>query len=85
MSVITIRLSLILLSMMRHTDSSGEPLHSVELTDEKLAASDAVVIVTDHSEIDYGRVTKLAKLVVDTRNALSAEVRRDSRARIVRL
>ncbi len=68
-----------------HTDSSGEPLHSIELTDEELKASDAVVIVTDHSEIDYRRVTQLAKLVVDTRNALSADVRRDSRARIVRL
>jgi len=31
---------------------------------------DAVVIVTDHTNVDYGRMAKEASLVVDTRNAL---------------
>jgi len=43
------------------------------------------VIVTNHSQIDYARVTELAALVVDTRNALNGDVRRGSRARIIRL
>jgi UDP-N-acetyl-D-glucosamine dehydrogenase len=42
---------------------------SVELTDEALRSADAVMIVTDHSGIDYGRVKELAKVLVDTRAA----------------
>ncbi len=36
---------------------------------ENLAQYDCVVIVTDHSNIDYRRVVEEAQLVVDTRNA----------------
>jgi UDP-N-acetyl-D-glucosamine dehydrogenase len=68
-----------------HTVGSGEPLQSSPLTDEELRSSDCVVIVTDHTGIDYQRVCRLASLIVDTRNALNGEVRRDSSARIVRL
>ncbi|HLO00392.1 MAG TPA: nucleotide sugar dehydrogenase [Pyrinomonadaceae bacterium] len=68
-----------------HTEGGGEPLESVPLTDEELRASDCVVIVTDHSETDYQRVCRLSSLIVDTRNALNGEVRRDSTARIIRL
>jgi UDP-N-acetyl-D-glucosamine dehydrogenase len=68
-----------------HTMSEAEPLQSVELTDEELQASDCVVIVTDHSEVNYARVTELAQLIVDTRNALGGELRRSSKARIIRL
>jgi UDP-N-acetyl-D-glucosamine dehydrogenase len=42
---------------------------SVPFTDAALEAADAVMVVTDHSSIDYGRVCKNAKLVIDTRNA----------------
>ncbi|HKO99719.1 MAG TPA: nucleotide sugar dehydrogenase [Pyrinomonadaceae bacterium] len=68
-----------------HTEGSGDPISSSELTDDEVSQSDCVIIVTDHSGIDYSRVTKLATLVVDTRNALNGEVRRDSTARIIRL
>ena len=68
-----------------HTDGRGAPLSSVELNDEEINAADCVVIVTNHSQVDYGRVTELASLVVDTRNALNGDLRRDSRARIIRL
>jgi len=68
-----------------HTDVSGEPLSSVPLTDEELKAADCVIIVTDHSEIDYKRVCSLAPLIVDTRNALNGDLRRESSARIIRL
>ena len=68
-----------------HTQGSGEPLQSVPLNDDELGASDCVVIVTDHSEIDYQRVCQLASLIVDTRNALNGDLRRESCARIIRL
>jgi UDP-N-acetyl-D-glucosamine dehydrogenase len=50
-------------------DEDGVRRTSVELTDEELAAADCVVITTDHGVIDYERVVRLARLVVDTRNA----------------
>jgi len=62
-----------------------ESLQSVPLTNEELKSSDCVIIVTDHSEIDYKRVCSLAPLIVDTRNALNGDVRRESSARIIRL
>lgn len=68
-----------------HTDASGEPLASIALSDDELRASDCVVIVTDHSDIDYARVCKMTSLIVDTRNALNGDLRRDSYARIIRL
>lgn len=68
-----------------HTEGGGEPLSSVALTDEELQENDCVVIITDHSDTDYQRVCRLSSLIVDTRNALNGEVRRDSSARIIRL
>jgi UDP-N-acetyl-D-glucosamine dehydrogenase len=44
-------------------------LRSVPLTDETLADSDLVVITTDHDGVDYARVARLAKRVLDTRYA----------------
>jgi UDP-N-acetyl-D-glucosamine dehydrogenase len=46
-----------------------KPLLSRRLSRELVASSDAVIIVTDHSDIDYGMILDHAKLVVDTRNA----------------
>ena len=46
--------------------------HSVECTDEELDGADCVVIVTDHSTLDYARVAERARLLVDTRNAAGA-------------
>jgi UDP-N-acetyl-D-glucosamine dehydrogenase len=68
-----------------HTEGGGEPLSSVDLTDEQIQTADCLIIVTDHSQIDYRRVVNLAPLVVDTRNALNGDLRRGSRARIIRL
>jgi UDP-N-acetyl-D-glucosamine dehydrogenase len=47
----------------------GREHTSVPLTDKEISAADAVVIVTDHSAVDYQRVVALAGVVVDTRNA----------------
>ena len=58
----------------------GHERASVEFNDAELARADAVVIITDHSSIDYQRVVDLAPLVVDTRNATAGLVRRSSGA-----
>jgi UDP-N-acetyl-D-glucosamine dehydrogenase len=42
---------------------------SVSLTAETVAAYDAVLIATDHDNVDYRLVAEHARLVVDTRNA----------------
>lgn len=68
-----------------HIEASGEPLASVPLTDEELRSADCLIIVTDHSGIDYKRVCAATSLIVDTRNALNGDVRRNSSARIIRL
>lgn len=68
-----------------HTEGNGDPLNSVALTDDEIKAADCVVIVTNHSGVDYQRVVNLAPLVVDTRNALNGDLRKDSAARIIRL
>jgi len=36
---------------------------------DNLSAFDCVLIVTDHSDYDYGKIVRESKLVVDTRNA----------------
>jgi UDP-N-acetyl-D-glucosamine dehydrogenase len=58
-----------------HTPA-GAVGRSVPLTDEMLSGADAVMIVTDHSAIDYGRVRRLARILVDTRNAGASRVAR---------
>lgn len=68
-----------------HTGVAGEPLKSVEPSDEEIKSADCVVIVTNHSNIDYKQVIDLAPLVVDTRNALNGDLRNHSSARIIRL
>ena len=47
----------------------GKGFKSVELTPERMAASDCVAILTDHSSYDYQWVVDNSKIVVDTRNS----------------
>jgi UDP-N-acetyl-D-glucosamine dehydrogenase len=51
----------------------GQEFRSVELTSEVVAAADCVMIVTDHTAVDYRMIKRMAKLVVDTRNAIPRE------------
>jgi UDP-N-acetyl-D-glucosamine dehydrogenase len=44
---------------------------SVPLTPARLRKADAVLIVTDHDQVDYGLVARHARLIVDTRNAMA--------------
>jgi UDP-N-acetyl-D-glucosamine dehydrogenase len=57
-------------------DEHGVDLESVPL---EPAAYDCVVIVTDHSTIDYAWVVEEAELVVDLRNATGAKGRQDGK------
>jgi UDP-N-acetyl-D-glucosamine dehydrogenase len=52
----------------------GREFRSVKLTPEIVGAVDCVMIVTDHTAVDYPMIKRTAKLVVDTRNALPKEV-----------
>ena len=47
----------------------GRDLRSVPLTAEGLDAADLVLILTDHTEVDYGFVLQHARLLLDTRFA----------------
>jgi UDP-N-acetyl-D-glucosamine dehydrogenase len=55
------------LHKMRHYDFSN--MRSVDLSPERLASYDCVVIATDHTSYDYDSIVRSAGLVVDTRNA----------------
>ena len=63
---------------------AGETLCAVPLSDEVLAAADCVVIVTDHSDVDYEWVVRQAALVVDTRNATAQVAHAEHVWRLVR-
>jgi UDP-N-acetyl-D-glucosamine dehydrogenase len=45
---------------------------SIEWDPSSLSDYDAVLIVTDHDEVDYAELVKRSRLVVDTRNSTSA-------------
>ena len=51
---------------------------------EYLACFDAAVIVTDHDQVDYERLLRFSKLVLDTRNRIAARPQRETRAVLAR-
>ena len=53
---------------------NGHEFRSVPLTPETVAAADCIMIVTDHTAVDYRMIRRHAKLVVDTRNAMPKAV-----------
>ena len=46
-------------------------LKSLDLTKNTIEEQDAIVIITDHTSIDYSSLGKYAKLIVDTRNIMA--------------
>lgn len=48
----------------------GLKLSSIELTKGNIKSADCVVILTDHTSLDYKLILDSASLIVDTRNAL---------------
>ncbi len=65
-----------------HTPLQGLPMRSVDLTESELGQADAVVIVADHSYLDFGWVGQHARLIVDARGAMRGV---SARARVVGL
>jgi UDP-N-acetyl-D-mannosaminuronate dehydrogenase len=47
----------------------GQDLESVPLAARALDEADLVLILTDHSDVDYAFVVEHARLLLDTRNA----------------
>ncbi len=62
-----------------------DTLTSVPLDPGNLARADCVVILTDHDVIDYQAILDNATLIVDTRQAISAEKAAASSARVYAL
>lgn len=52
-----------------HPEFNG--LRSIKFTRKNLSQYDAVLISTDHDNVDYQMMVDVAPLIVDTRNALS--------------
>ncbi len=48
-------------------------LKSISLTKEQLVTYDAVLICTDHDNVDYELITNHSKLVIDTRNSIKKD------------
>lgn len=53
-----------------HFTEHGYDLHSQPLCAETLRRADLVLILTDHTAVDYALVVKESKQILDTRNAL---------------
>jgi UDP-N-acetyl-D-glucosamine dehydrogenase len=53
-----------------HTAVTGLPMFSQSVDPATLGRTDCVVIITDHTAVDYGAIVAHAPLVVDTRGAL---------------
>jgi UDP-N-acetyl-D-glucosamine dehydrogenase len=62
---------------------NGETYHSCALTPQALQDADGVLILADHTCVDYQAVVQHARLVFDTRNATRAVA--EGREKIVRL
>ena len=54
-------------------ETSEGSYESVPLTPEALRAADAVLVLTDHTCVEYDEVLRHANLVVDTRNAFKGQ------------
>jgi UDP-N-acetyl-D-glucosamine dehydrogenase len=63
----------------------SDMLHSVALDAATLERADCVLVLSKHDEVDYAAIGQHARVVVDTRDALSTDIRANARARIVHL
>ncbi len=60
-------------------------LHSTMLDTAALESADCVLVLSKHDDVNYTAIAQHARVVVDTRDALSANTRANARARIVHL
>lgn len=68
--------------MVPEVDEGGISMRSEPLSVD-FAGFDAVVIVTDHTAIDYARMLRDAKIIVDTRDALRSQ--EGDKSKVIRL
>lgn len=64
-------------------NKENSALKSIDLTEELLKKVDCVVILTDHSNVDYQWVADNCSLIIDTRNA--TKYIKNTKARIIKL
>ncbi|MEK7326012.1 MAG: nucleotide sugar dehydrogenase [Chloroflexota bacterium] len=63
---------------LEHAGGHGEK-HSIPLTEAAIREADCVVIITDHAAFDYAALSRQARLIVDTRNAMARVAERNAR------
>ena len=68
-----------------HLEGTNRHLHGIPLTDEAVMAADCLVIVTDHSNIDYSGIVEKSRLIIDTRNTTRKLKNSPADDRIIRL
>ncbi|AYD03341.1 nucleotide sugar dehydrogenase [Neorhizobium sp. NCHU2750] len=56
-------------STREYADLKGR--RSIDWSEEAVASYDAVVIATDHDDVDYAAISRLSPLIVDTRNVFA--------------
>jgi UDP-N-acetyl-D-glucosamine dehydrogenase len=64
-------------------EEEGEVRDGVDLTADILESMDAVVVVTDHRNVDYQLVMDRAQLIIDSRNVMRGLI--PTKARVVSL
>ena len=77
---------------LRAAHADGQPrrrrydrLTNASLDVATLEDVDCVVILSKHDGIDYSKIARHARVIIDTRNAISAELRKTAAGRIVQL
>lgn len=68
-----------------HLEGNGSRIHAIELSQSAVTGADCVVIVTNHSTVNYEWLAENAKLVVDTRNATRGLSEERFEGKIIRL
>lgn len=63
--------------LVNSVDGCEDTVIGIDLLDTDMSRYDCVVIGTDHTSFDYDRIANEAKLIVDTRNALTG-IHRDN-------
>jgi len=63
--------------LLPYLKMDGIDLDSVKFTKEAFKSADCVVIVTDHSNVDYNFILENSKVVIDTRNVLKHAEKRE--------
>ena len=61
-----------ILKTREHADLAGRK--SIEWSEKRIQTYDAALICTDHDDVDYNNLLNNSRLIVDTRNAIGADL-----------